>query len=109
MMDAAFIFGTIIYLTLYFVAWFIFVKNESKKKIKTCTILYIIAIIVQIIIIVSMIAIMNAIKSIGINALIILSIFLQIVPIISTTVLFLNNFQKYMKDYKEESEKMEEK
>ena len=63
MMDVAFLFGTIAYLTLYFVAWIIFVKKESKKKIKTSTILYIVAIIVQIIIIISMIGIMNAIKS----------------------------------------------
>ena len=107
MMDVAFLFGTIAYLTLYFVAWIIFVKKESKKKIKTSTILYIVAIIVQIIIIVSMIGIMNTIKSIGVNALIILSIILQIIPIISTTVIFLNNFPKYIKEYKEEKEESE--
>lgn len=107
--DAVFILGTLMCLTVYFVAWMIFVKNENKKNIKTCAILYIISIIIQIAIIVSMIFIMNAIKSIGVNALIILSIILQVVPIISTAVLFLKNFRKYMKEDEEESEIMEEK
>ena len=99
--DFIFVIATITYLMLNMIAWISVLKEENSKKQTLCMILYIIALVIQAIILFFIIKFSKIILLIGGNAILyVLFIFVQIIPIVVTAGLYFGNYSKYKEQYK---------